>query len=255
MGYKQLVMHAVQRLFEYRKSISTSPYRSRGHKLVRCNACQLAKQNCICALKPQVSSNAGFVLLMYDGEVLKPSNTGRLIADVLPDTYAFLWDRTDPNKELLALLKDESWQPIVVFPKEYAREDQTVLEHSIPVENGKRPLFIMLDGSWREARKMYHKSPYLNHFPLVSISPEEIENHTNNSRYFLRKAIHANQLATAEVAALVLNLLGEKDNATVLNLWFNVFSYQYQKSVCQKNHGDEQAIEKLNQFIEQMQRS
>ncbi|MDI8992988.1 DTW domain-containing protein, partial [Salmonella enterica subsp. enterica serovar Anatum] len=38
---------------------------------------------------------------------------------------------------------------------------------------GKPPLFIMLDGTWPEARKMFRKSPYLDHLPVISMDEAE----------------------------------------------------------------------------------
>jgi DTW domain-containing protein YfiP len=43
---------------------------------------------------------------MFDTEPMKPSNTGRLIADILPDTEAFQWSRTEPPQALLDLVAD-----------------------------------------------------------------------------------------------------------------------------------------------------
>ncbi|MDG1751589.1 MAG: DTW domain-containing protein, partial [Thalassotalea sp.] len=117
-------MHSVNRLFQYRKSLSTTEYKSRGQRLIRCELCHLAKENCVCALKVSLKSNVGFLLLMYDTEVLKPSNTGKLIADLIPDTFAFLWSRTAVEQELLEIIKGEKWQPYIVFPAEYAEEKQ-----------------------------------------------------------------------------------------------------------------------------------
>ena len=45
-------------------------------------------------------------LLMHDVEPMKPSNTGWLIADVIDDTTAFAWSRTEVDPELLRLLAD-----------------------------------------------------------------------------------------------------------------------------------------------------
>jgi DTW domain-containing protein YfiP len=96
-------MHAVHRLHLYRKSISTTTYKARGQRVVRCQLCQLAKHFCICEITPSkenIETTAGFLLLMYDTEVLKPSNTGKLIADIIPDTFAFLWSRTGVSQPL-----------------------------------------------------------------------------------------------------------------------------------------------------------
>lgn len=261
-------MHAVHRLHQFRISLSTTTYKARGQRVKRCDLCRLAKAYCICSIAPEkgsVITNAGFLLLMYDTEVLKPSNTGKLIADLIPDTFAFLWSRTTKNDELLALLDDPKWQPFVVFPKEYADDNRQVITQKVVCDEGKRPLFIMLDGSWREAKKMFRKSPYLDKFPLVSFDPKlltssgVVENELSptieqtpvgeNSRYTVRKTALEHQFSTAEVAARVLEMSGEKSNGHLLDLWFDVFNYQYQKSVCQRNKGNVDAIDNYQQFI------
>ncbi|MCW8832669.1 MAG: DTW domain-containing protein [Colwellia sp.] len=259
-------MHAVHQLHHFRKSLSTTTYKARGQRVIRCSLCQLSKQYCICSIAPkanELKSNAGFLLLMYDTEVLKPSNTGKLIADLIPDTYAFLWSRTTKNDELQAVLDDEQWQPFVVFPQEYAQLGRRVESKAVKCELGKRPLFIMLDGSWREAKKMFRKSPYLDKFPMVSFDPkvftESCLTQSNmvdaayspvgeNSRYTVRKTELAHQFSTAEVGARVLAMFGEHDNAHLLDLWFDVFNFQYQKSVCQRNKGNPEAIENYQRF-------
>jgi len=251
-------MHAVHQLHQFRMSLSTTTYKARGQRVKRCDLCRLAKQYCICSIAPQkgsVVTKAGFLLLMYDTEVLKPSNTGKLIADLIPDTFAFLWSRTTKNDELLALLDNEKWQPFVVFPKEYADDGRQVITQKVVCENGKRPLFIMLDGSWREAKKMFRKSPYLDKFPLVSFDPKQSFSATGlspvgkESRYTVRKTELEHQFSTAEVAARVLEMSGEKSNGQLLDLWFDVFNYQYQKSVCQRNKGNVNAIENYQNFV------
>lgn len=259
-------MHAVHQLHQFRKSLSTTTYKARGQRVNRCDLCRLAKQHCICAIAPQQSkvvTNAGFLLLMYDTEVLKPSNTGKLIADLIPDTFAFLWDRTTKNDELLILLNDEKWQPFVVFPKEYADDSRQVFTQKVVCNNGKRPLFIMLDGSWREAKKMFRKSPYLDKFPIVSFDPKQSLNANTlmgeearspvgeDSRYTVRKTTLEHQFSTAEVAARVLEMSGEMSNGHLLDLWFDVFNFQYQKCVCQRNKGNVNAIENYQKFLKE----
>ena len=91
------------------------PFHARGSKVVRCDACLLPTQNCICEFKPEAGTDVAVLFLMYKGEYYKPTNTGRLIADVVKDNHAFLWKRTEPEEALLALLRNEKYFPIVVF--------------------------------------------------------------------------------------------------------------------------------------------
>lgn len=222
--------HAVHKLFQYRQSISTKPYASRGKNQIRCDLCLLAQQYCTCDVRQTVESNHAFLLLMYDDEVLKPSNSGRLIADLIPDTHAFLWSRTEPNEAMLRVINDAKYQPLLIFPSEYALEGQAVVDEISPsiLSQGKTPLFILLDGSWREAKKMFRKSPYLHQLPMLSFNPQSA------AKYGLRKGSRDFQLGTAEVAALVLELAGEVNNSISLNAWFELFieSSRYGRNYC-----------------------
>jgi len=158
-------------------------------------------------------------LIMGDIEALKPTNTGWLVADVVPDTFAFGWARTAVDPALLALLADPQWQPYVVFPAEFA-QPQRVVTAPVPTP-GRRPLFVLLDGTWSEARKMFRKSPYLDALPVLSLHPEQA------STYRLRRSVHGHHLCTAEVAAACLALAGDVAAAQVLADWFEVFSAHY----------------------------
>lgn len=213
-------IHALHRLYQQRRRQCTRPFLARGGRIERCINCMLLPYLCICSIKKTVPTNSAFLLLMYDDEILKPSNTGRLIADLIPDTFAFIWSRTQPEAQLLALLKEPHWQPIVIFPAEYAAPQRALVQASTLIES-KRPLFILLDASWAQAKKMFRKSPYLDNFPVLSFSPESI------SRYLVRKAVKSNQLATAEVAGRALEFIGEIDNSEVMDLLFETFKENY----------------------------
>ncbi len=165
-------------------------------------------------------------LIMADIEPLKPSNTGWLIADVVRDTFAFGWARTEVDPALLALLADPQWQPFVVFPGEFVADERVV--HALPRDDeriqAKRPLFILLDGTWPEASKMLRKSPYLDRFPVLSLQSEQL------SRYKLRRSKRDDHFCTAEVAALCLALCAEASEthaAQTLEAYLNVFTHHY----------------------------
>ena len=74
---------------------------------------------------------------MADIEPLKPSNTGWLVADVVTDTFAFGWARTQTDPALIALLADPQWQPYVVFPGEYVAPERVV--HAVRPERAENP--------------------------------------------------------------------------------------------------------------------
>ena len=176
--------------------------------------------HCLCDLRPAVPTRAGVCLIMCDIEPLKPSNTGWLIADVVADTAAFGWARTEVDPALLAMLADPQWQPYLVFPGEFVAAERVVIDVA-PVQAGKRPLFVLLDATWPEARKMFRKSPYLNHLPVLSLQPEQL------SRYRLRRSKREDHFCTSEVAALCMELAGEPHAAQTLEAYLDVFTTHY----------------------------
>jgi DTW domain-containing protein YfiP len=221
--------HAVSRLRSARLLRSTRPFLARGGPHgERCAGCRLILSHCLCALRIVVPTRAGVCLIMAEHETLKPSNTGWLIADVVPATSAFGWARTEVDPALLALLADPQWQPYVVFPGEFVAAERVVTQ-LLPVEKNdtgldqerKRPLFILLDATWPEARKIFKKSPYLAQFPVLSLAPEQL------SRYRLRRSRRDDHLCTSEVAALCLALAGETLAAQTLEAYLDVFTEHY----------------------------
>lgn len=234
--------HAVSRLRAERLARSFKPFRARGSHAERCEQCRLPRTHCLCAWRPRVSTPAGFCLLMHDIEPLKPTNTGWLIADLVSDTEAFTWARTRVDPRLPALLADPGWQPYVVFPAEYAAAARRV--SAVAPAVGKRPLFVLLDASWPEARRMFRKSPYLDRYPVLGFQPQQL------SRYKLRRARRPAHLCTAEVAALCLELAGDESAARTLDAYLDVFIARYLDARdCRSANPDTEAHARLKPFL------
>lgn len=202
--------------------------------MARCDNCLLHQAQCLCAVRPAAAGKVAVCLLYYQGEIFKPSNSGRLVADVLSDNHAFQWTRSAPAPALNALLCNPSYAPVLVFPTQYAEPQRCLgsgstghLDFTRPLDEfmaqtqnqGRKPLMVLLDGSWREARKMFRCS-WLASLPVLGIEPQA------ESRYGLREAVHEYQLSTAEVAIEVLRLLGDGEQAQVLSDYFDIFKHR-----------------------------
>lgn len=226
-------IHAFHHLYQQRLERSTKPFNARGSKVSRCQYCQVAQQDCLCEHQPSPSDEVAVLLLVSDNEVFKPSNTGRLILDTVEEAFAFQWSRTEPEQDMLDLLNDPRYQPIVVFPDQYV-EDKTRLVASDATSKDfqRKPLLILLDGSWREARRMFNKSPYLNALPVLSINPDQV------SQYMMRRSDNEQHLATAEVASLVFQQLGHDRLHQTLTMWFDVFRESYLNSKTRNRRDD-----------------
>lgn len=229
--------HCVDRLRAKMAATSTRPFNARGVSVKRCAQCLLGEQNCICSWRrPHLSAtinSADWLLLLHRDEVFKPTNTGRLVADQFPaQSHAFCWDRTQPAPELLALLQDPRRRCFIIFPSDAtAPRDSIKPTVSAPYQtpqDGRQLTLILLDGTWKQARKMYNRSDWLKDIPLLDL--EHIlasEALAGIGNYRVRQAVGEGQLATAEAAAAALLACNQAADCHQLLDYFDVFNEHY----------------------------
>jgi DTW domain-containing protein YfiP len=131
-------------------------------------------------------------LLTHFKEIGKRSNTGQLVLEILGDGAEQLrWDRTNPPSGLVAEI--EAGGVALVYPggDDMSDDDLSAITR-----------FILIDGTWHEARKIYQRSPYLRKVRLVSLKPAGL------SQYNLRKNQKEACLCTAECVIEILRQTG-----------------------------------------------
>lgn len=211
------------RLRAQRLAVSTRKFLARGKSVVRCNSCQLAQFACICPWRPQIASKCEFILLMHSDEVFKPTNTGRLIADIFPQrTQVFCWSRTEPAQELLDVLSDPKRRCLIVFPVDGDCEKSNAREMVMELPNDDRIItFLLLDGTWKQSGRMFHLSRWLDQTACIVLPDVLIRG------YAVRKSHQDHYVSTAEAAGLCLQMAGEQLAAEVLFDYFQLFNLHY----------------------------
>ncbi len=217
--------NVISQLRRQQAAQASKPFVARGAKVNRCPDCLLAREWCLCADVPQAEQGVALCLVYYPGEIYKPSNSGRLLADVIADSHAFIWQRPEPPAGLLALLARPEYAPMLIFPYQYAEQHQRLQQdQQLRDYIGERtPLLVVLDGTWREARKMF-RSHWWPELPVLAVQPQAL------SGYALRKAVQPHQLATAEVMVPLLQRLGNTRAADKLDGYFERFRRHYLKA-------------------------
>lgn len=197
------------------------PFVARGSRVSRCERCLLPQLRCICEYRVEIEAQARFWLLTHRNEVYKPTNTGRLILDTIARSRTFAWSRTEPDPDLLEQLANPGLDPYLVFPAapDY---DQRMVEFE--PKPGREPVFIILDGTWRQARRMFRHSRYLDQVPVIEPRSQR------QTRYDLRTQAQDHHLCTCEVAAALLEQIGDAPSAEVLDAYFEVFNEYYHAS-------------------------
>lgn len=205
----------------YDSQAPRKPFIARGSKIRRCSGCYLPATSCVCSDKPNIKASAVFWLLTHNDECYKPTNTGRLIVDTIQGSKVFKWSRTDPDPGFMRALADQAYAPCIVFPSGDSYQERMVGSVSLV---GKIPAFIILDGTWRQARRMFRLSRYLDHLPVIEPTSGIV------SRYQLRQSAENHHLCTAEVGAAILREVQDHSSADVLDAYFDLFNAEYYAS-------------------------
>jgi DTW domain-containing protein YfiP len=175
---------------------------------------------------PQLNSQLRIELLTHSEELKRPTNTGRLLLDTLPQARLHLWQRKSPPEALLALIADPKIQCLLLFPSPNAEPIEGFIKNA---KKTNLPLhFIILDATWQQARKMYRQSPWLQALAHIELAIDK------TSEYRLRRNQVKGAICTCEVGIALLKALGEADNETSLDQYFHQFmqDFQKQKNTC-----------------------
>ncbi len=186
-------------------------------KRERCGHCRIPVEFCICPYTPQFNLPCSFNLITHSRELDKPTNTGVLLKLAVPGTPIHIWDRTKPSEDLIKSLESPEIEPFVVFP---SSGSQVLTPNSLDIHSPGRS-FILIDGTWKQARKIYNLSPYLNRLPALSIIPQK------PSEYNLRTQNHPSGVSTIEVAIEIIRLMGLETPSCLLHAFFKTFNYYY----------------------------
>lgn len=183
-----------------------------------CEFCGVPMINCICSRVAKIDTEAQIWILSSQKEVTRPTNTARLIKLVNKDsTEIFIWERTVQPAKLIELIEGGDFEVYLLFP---ADEENKYREKAFE-KSSKDVAFIIIDGTWQEARKIFKRSPYLRELPLLTLNID------NESSFKLRRGIPEGGICTIEAAMKVLELNGEHSFAKALEETFELFQRSY----------------------------
>jgi DTW domain-containing protein YfiP len=167
----------------------------------RCPRCYLRREICICPILPTVETRTEFIILRHIAEEERPSNTGRLVALAMPNARIVPCgggDRVGPPPLDADLLKAPGTR--LLWP------DGTGIQSEMPeVRTADR--VVVLDATWRQARKMYSRMPVLWMLPRLAL-PEPI-----GTRDRLRDQHRPDGMSTIEAVAAALARLEGAEKA------------------------------------------
>ncbi|CAM2880597.1 tRNA-uridine aminocarboxypropyltransferase [Vibrio rarus] len=181
-----------------------------------CSVCGF-QHHCLCEQYPKFQHSIQVALLCHPNELNRATNTGKILLSALSTAEQFVWSRTEPPQELLTLI-DEHPNPLLVFPSEHS-QPITECHHQRSAE---QPLYIVLDATWQEAKKMWRKSPWLQALPQCHLQP------TGTSNYTLRRNQNEGNLCTCEVGTELMRTEGRHQQAQQLDDFLHYYLQVFQ---------------------------
>lgn len=183
-----------------------------------CNQCGLPTLTCICNIISPIITKAKFWIITSRSEFYRPSSTGRLLKLISPtSTEIFLWERTNPSPKLMENIESFKGRTYLVFPAEC----EDLIDKTVDKATEGDVAFILIDGTWKEAKKILRKSSYLSDLPRVSIKPEY------ETKFSLRRGSVVGTLCTIEAAMETLRIYGELEHEQYIRDYFNLFLKHY----------------------------
>lgn len=172
-----------------------------------------------------IDSDIELIILQHPSEVKNAIGTARILDLSLPHCQIIIGENFTEDNALNNILNDPSRQCYLLYPS----------NESIPVESlnkmdviGQRT-FILLDGTWRKAYKMFQLSNNLHQLPAIRCEP------TAASQYTIRQTSVEGGLSTVEAGHLLLSSL--EQNSAKYQPLLDVFEYMINFQIAQMPEG------------------
>ncbi|MGZ3711578.1 MAG: tRNA-uridine aminocarboxypropyltransferase [Bdellovibrionota bacterium] len=173
-----------------------------------CWSCHRPIATCFCAITRPFASSAEFALVVHPDEVKSTVGTAWILRRSISNSK---WFRSkgnglDTDLGFLECLSAPNIVPLLLFPGPQAfslSHDSTAAWRNL-VSASKRPLFIVIDGTWTQAHAMLRKSKLLQSLPRISFQT------VRASEYGFKIQPHPNCLSSVEGVHHVIELLAAR---------------------------------------------
>lgn len=135
--------------------------RTLSHLPGRCPRCWIRVEYCLCADIPQVATKTHVLVVRHAREADKSTGTARIAGLALPNSG--LIDYGEDAEPVDAELKPHTLGAWLLFPA----EEGTAAPVGAPTR------LIVLDGTWRQTRRMLRKLPSLAGLPRLALPPKD----------------------------------------------------------------------------------
>lgn len=164
--------------------------RTLSHLPGRCPRCWIRHEFCLCAELPHVPTRTQVVVVRHAREADKSTGTARIAGLSLPNSA--LIDFGEASEVVDDEVRPFTANAWLLFPSD---------EDAVPLPPGAPAALIVLDGTWRQTRRMLKKLPSLARLPRLAL-PAKV-----SAPLRLRESTSPDNRSTLEAIADALTLL------------------------------------------------
>ncbi len=190
------------------------------NKRPHCEACGFLQSQCVCAWVPVLTSRLKILVVQDRKEASHAKNTVSLLRLALPSVECL--DSADVSP--LSRLDVDSWR--VLFPG----------QESMPIESlsadQKRQIegVILIDATWRKAKKLLLSEPLLQGFKMLSFNRPPV------GAYAIRKSPNDQALSTLEACAYCIEQICSEDMQGLRDFMQQAHAWQWRRQPKQHQH-------------------
>lgn len=177
-----------------------------------CSACHYPLKTCVCSAAETIDSDVQFLIIQHNKEAHHAKNTARLVRLALPATGIIISGTGDMAQQLSEYLQ-QSRAPALIYPS----------DTSVPLESDTRSarhdLYILLDGSWKQAYGLWKSLPQLHNLPQYHFENAPV------SEYEIRHTKFDKSLSTLEAAAYTLTTVSDTPATPLYRLQHKLQSF------------------------------
>jgi DTW domain-containing protein len=190
----------------------------------RCPDCGLHEQLCACAERPRLELNTRLLVVQNNKERHKPTNTGRLLPQILVNSELIFVGERDVEFDPTPLRRPE-FDYLLIFPR--VRDPEGPNPEPPPVlsvelferRRRERPELIqtvvLLDGTWAQCSRMSRRVDGLADMQAFAL-PDGPPSH-----WGVRTTLEPSRISTFEAAVRVIELAEGRESAGAMQGYFD----------------------------------
>ena len=201
------------------------------NKRPQCSQCGFILTRCLCEILRPINNKTHLVILQHKSETKHALNTVALMKKSFINLNLFIGEDFSDHQLLNQLIIENGENLVLLFPTDKSHTLEA--SHNTP-NRAKITHIILLDGTWKKARKIFLLSKNLHNLQAISLEKKL------PSQYQIRASTIKDSFSTLEASLNALHILEDDlDTSSLMNSFLKMIEFQILKmgeDVFKKNY-------------------